>query len=199
MPFENRKIHFRGSFHFIIVTFLKKYHPSRNLIFNNLGIFQRLKLRTSVEKIPPISLKLNFTSNTLGSFGLKRCLDGKVQSGTRGGKTVPPWGFRVAQLHDLFSRNASRLRSPLRRQPRLSRSRHTPVEPFNIWEAPTLPKQSRALLAAVVGGGEGGTEGKLVTGPDIDSSQVHRLPPYRPPPNSFSRLQAVYEPAFNHP
>jgi len=44
----------------------KKYHPSGNLTFYNLGIFQSLKLRILLEKILPISLKLNFTPNTLG-------------------------------------------------------------------------------------------------------------------------------------
>jgi len=48
----------------------KKYHPSGNLEFNNLGIFQSLKLHILMEKILPISLKLNFTPNTLGSYGL---------------------------------------------------------------------------------------------------------------------------------
>jgi len=43
MPFGNWKIYFRGSFHFSIVT-IKKYHPSGNLKFNNLSVFQSLKL-----------------------------------------------------------------------------------------------------------------------------------------------------------
>jgi len=45
-------------------NFKKKYHPSGNLEFNNLGNFQSLALRLLVEKILPISLKLNFTSDT---------------------------------------------------------------------------------------------------------------------------------------
>jgi len=49
----------------------KKYHPSGNLKFDNLRIFQSLKLRVLVEKILPISLKLKFTQNTLGCYGLK--------------------------------------------------------------------------------------------------------------------------------
>jgi len=48
----------------------KKYHPSGNLKFNNLGIFQSLKLRILVGKIPPITLKLSFTPNTLSCQGL---------------------------------------------------------------------------------------------------------------------------------
>jgi len=48
----------------------KKYHPSRNLKFNYLGLFQRSKLRISMEKFLLISLELNFTPNTLGSYGL---------------------------------------------------------------------------------------------------------------------------------
>jgi len=47
-------------------------HPSRNMKFNKLGIFQSLKLRILMEKILPISLKLNFSRNTLGCYGLRR-------------------------------------------------------------------------------------------------------------------------------
>jgi len=44
----------------------KKYHPSGNLKFNYLGIFQSLRFRFLMEiKILPISLMLNFTPNTL--------------------------------------------------------------------------------------------------------------------------------------
>jgi len=49
---------------------VKKYHTSGNLKFNNLGIFQSLKLRILILKILPISLKVNFTRNTLGDNGL---------------------------------------------------------------------------------------------------------------------------------
>jgi len=52
-----------------VLSQFKKYHLSGNLNFNNLGIFQCLKLRISMEKFLPISLKL-FTPNTLGGFGL---------------------------------------------------------------------------------------------------------------------------------
>jgi len=69
MPSGNSKIYFRGSFQFSIVK-IKKYHPSGNLKFNNEGIFQSLKLRNLMGKILRISLKLNFTSNTLGCYGL---------------------------------------------------------------------------------------------------------------------------------
>jgi len=48
----------------------KKYRPSGNLNFNNLGISQGLKWRNSMGKILRISLKLNFTPNTLGCYGL---------------------------------------------------------------------------------------------------------------------------------
>jgi len=48
----------------------KKYRPSGNLKFNHFSIFQNLKLRILMENILPISLKLNFTPNTLGSYGL---------------------------------------------------------------------------------------------------------------------------------
>jgi len=53
-----------------VLAQLKKYHPSGNLIFNNLGLFQSLKLRILIGKILPISLELNFTQNTLGNYGL---------------------------------------------------------------------------------------------------------------------------------
>jgi len=49
----------------------KKYDPSGNLIFNYLRIFQSLKLPTLMGKIFPISLKLNFTPNALGCYGLR--------------------------------------------------------------------------------------------------------------------------------
>jgi len=53
-----------------VLSQLKKYHPSGNLKFNNVGIFQSLRFRILIEKNLPISLKLNFTPNTLGSYGL---------------------------------------------------------------------------------------------------------------------------------
>jgi len=46
----------------------KKYRPSGNLKFNNVGIFQGVKFRILMEKILPISLKLNFTQNILGCY-----------------------------------------------------------------------------------------------------------------------------------
>jgi len=49
---------------------LKKYHPSGNLKFNYLSFSQSLKLRDLMEKILSISLKLKFTPNTLGCYGL---------------------------------------------------------------------------------------------------------------------------------
>jgi len=54
-----------------VLSQLKKYHPSGNLKLNNLGIFQSLKVRISMQKILSISLKLNFTPNTLGCYGLR--------------------------------------------------------------------------------------------------------------------------------
>jgi len=67
MPFGNRKK--RRSSQFSIVP-IQKPSPPGNLKFNYLGISQSLKLRISSEKIPSISLKLNFTPNTLGCYGL---------------------------------------------------------------------------------------------------------------------------------
>ena len=47
-----------------------KYHPSGNMKFNNLGIFQSLKLRMLMRKILPLSLKLHLIPNTVGCNGL---------------------------------------------------------------------------------------------------------------------------------
>jgi len=47
-----------------------KNHPSKNVKFNNLGIFRSLELRILEEKKLQISVKLNFTRNTLGCYGL---------------------------------------------------------------------------------------------------------------------------------
>jgi len=70
MPFGNRKIYLGGDLFCSALPQFKKYHPSGNLKSNNLGIFQSLKLRNLVEKILPISLKLNITPNTSGCHGL---------------------------------------------------------------------------------------------------------------------------------
>jgi len=52
------------------LSYLKKYHPSGNKQFINLGTFQRLKLRNLLGQIFRIYLELNFTLNTLGYYGL---------------------------------------------------------------------------------------------------------------------------------
>jgi len=70
MPFGNRKKYFKDLFSSVLSQF-KKYHLSGNLKFIDLGIFQSLKFRISMEEILPISLKLNFTPNTLGDYGLR--------------------------------------------------------------------------------------------------------------------------------
>jgi len=54
----------------LVLSQLKKYHPSGKQKFHNLGIFQSLKLRNLMGKILRISLKLNFTPNTLVCHGL---------------------------------------------------------------------------------------------------------------------------------
>jgi len=74
MPSGNRNIYFRGSFSSVLSQ-LKKYHPSGNLKFNNLGLFQSLKFSIFLGKILPTSLNLNITPNTLGCFGFIQCLD----------------------------------------------------------------------------------------------------------------------------
>ena len=70
MPFGNRKkIKLEGLFSSVLSQF-KKYHPSVNLEFINLDIFQGLKFRILMERILSIFLELNFTPNTLGCYGL---------------------------------------------------------------------------------------------------------------------------------
>jgi len=64
MPFGNRKFDLR-IFSAQYCFTLKKYHPSGNLKFNNLGLVQSLKLRNFMGKIHRISLELNFTPKTL--------------------------------------------------------------------------------------------------------------------------------------
>jgi len=54
-----------------VLSQFKRYHPTGNLKFYNLGILKSLKLRILVKKILPGSLKLNFTPNTLGCKGLR--------------------------------------------------------------------------------------------------------------------------------
>jgi len=51
MPFGNKKNIFEDLFSSVLSQ-LKKYHPTGNLKFNNLGILQSLKLRILVEKNP---------------------------------------------------------------------------------------------------------------------------------------------------
>jgi len=51
MPFGNRKNIVEDLFKSLLSQF-KKYHPSGNLKFNNLSIFQSLELRILMEKIP---------------------------------------------------------------------------------------------------------------------------------------------------
>ena len=66
MPFGKRKKKL-GDLSLVLSQF-KKYLPSGNLKFNNLGIFQSLKLRILMGKILQISLQLIFY--TLGCNGL---------------------------------------------------------------------------------------------------------------------------------
>jgi len=65
-----------------VLSQFKKYHPSGNRKFNYLGIFQSLKLRILMGKILLISLKLNFTPNTLGCYGLNEASCSLFQGGT---------------------------------------------------------------------------------------------------------------------
>jgi len=55
-----------------VILQFNKYHPSGNLTFNYVDIFQILKLFNLLGKIARVSLKLNFTQNTLGCHGLSK-------------------------------------------------------------------------------------------------------------------------------
>jgi len=68
MPPRNRKKNLED-LHSPVLSQLKIFHPSGNLMFNNLGVSQSLKLRTSMGKVLRISLKLNFSPNTFGLLG----------------------------------------------------------------------------------------------------------------------------------
>jgi len=87
MPFGNRKIFLEDLFSSELSQF-KKYHPPGNLKFNNLRIFQSLKLRIFMEKISLIS-KLSFIPNTSGCCGLTQLLsvrskhDSEIKVGAR--------------------------------------------------------------------------------------------------------------------
>jgi len=72
MPFGNRKKNILENLFSSVLSQLKKYHPSGNVKFNNSSIFQNVKLRILMEKILPISLELNFTTNTLGCDGFNK-------------------------------------------------------------------------------------------------------------------------------
>jgi len=72
MPFGNRKKNIIEDLFSLVLSQFKTYSPSGNLKFNNLGIFQSLKLHILVEKILSISLKQKFATNTLGCYGLRR-------------------------------------------------------------------------------------------------------------------------------
>jgi len=71
MPCSETEIFILEDFFRSVLSQFKKYHPSGNLKFNNLRIFQSLKLRNLIGKILRISLKLNFNPNTLFCFGLR--------------------------------------------------------------------------------------------------------------------------------
>jgi len=55
-----------------VLSQFKKYQPPGSLKFNHLGILLSLKMRILEEKIPPISLSLKFTPNTLVCYGLNK-------------------------------------------------------------------------------------------------------------------------------
>jgi len=62
---------FQGSIQFSLVKVYKKYHPSGDLKFHILGIFESLTLRILVANTLPVCLKLNLTLNTLALLWVK--------------------------------------------------------------------------------------------------------------------------------
>jgi len=78
MPFGNRKFILQDFSSSVSLRF-KKYYPSGNLKLSYLGIFQTLKLRISMKKILTISLKLSFTTDTLGCYGLIGFFDSLIE------------------------------------------------------------------------------------------------------------------------
>jgi len=55
MPFGNRQKNIFEDLFSPVLLQLKKYHPLENLKFNNLSIFENLRLRILVEKNPTFS------------------------------------------------------------------------------------------------------------------------------------------------
>jgi len=70
MPFGNRKNVSEDLFSSVLSQF-KKYHPSRNLKFDNLGHFESLKLRILVGKNPSNFFKAKFHSKYFGLLWVK--------------------------------------------------------------------------------------------------------------------------------
>jgi len=66
----NRKKNLEGLFSSVWGQ-LKKYHPSENQKFNNLSIFQKLKLRNLMEKSPLNFCKAKFHSKYFGLLWVK--------------------------------------------------------------------------------------------------------------------------------
>jgi len=71
MPFGNRNKLILEDLFSSVLPQLKKFHSSGHLKIIYLSIFQSLKLRIIMDFFS-ISLKLNFTPNTLGLFWVKR-------------------------------------------------------------------------------------------------------------------------------
>ena len=69
-PFGNRKKNILEDLFSLILLKFRKHNPSEILKFNNFGIFQSLKFRVLIKTILPISLRLYFTLNALGCYGL---------------------------------------------------------------------------------------------------------------------------------
>jgi len=69
MPFGNRKNIILDNLYSSVLSKFKNYHSSGKLKYSR--IFKSLKLRNLNGKILPISLKLNFTPNTSGNYGLR--------------------------------------------------------------------------------------------------------------------------------
>jgi len=89
------------------VSQLKKYRPPGNLKLHYLRIFQSLKFRISMEKDPPICLKLISSPNTLGFYGLtpNSCFQNKHHIFISGVTAVKCYRELWKKAHNLTSVN----------------------------------------------------------------------------------------------
>ena len=85
-----------------VLSQFKKYRLSENLKFNNLSIFQNLKLRILMEKILPIFSKAKFHSKYSGVLWVKR-RDFKGRGWLQGLLAVALKGMRAFVSEEVWS------------------------------------------------------------------------------------------------